>query len=68
MPASLAQTVADAKAELFAEKPKMATRASSGKALDVLTSVMPELLGGSADLTGSNKTKTKAMEIVAPGA
>ncbi|MEC7521120.1 MAG: transketolase [Myxococcota bacterium] len=68
VPASLAQTVADAKAKLFAEKPKMATRASSGKALDVLTSVMPELLGGSADLTGSNKTKTKAMEIVAPGA
>ena len=34
----------------------MATRAASGKVLNVLASTLPELLGGSADLAGSNKT------------
>lgn len=34
----------------------MATRASSGKTLSALAPVLPELIGGSADLTGSNKT------------
>ncbi len=34
----------------------MATRASSGKVLNAMASVIPELIGGSADLTGSNKT------------
>jgi transketolase len=34
----------------------MATRASSGKTLNALAPVLPELIGGSADLTGSNKT------------
>jgi transketolase len=35
----------------------MATRASSGKVLDVLSAKLPELVGGSADLTPSNNTK-----------
>jgi transketolase len=35
----------------------MATRASSGKVLNAVASVLPEMIGGSADLTGSNKTK-----------
>ena len=39
---------------------KWATRKSSGEALEVLTEVIPELVGGSADLTGSNNTLTKA--------
>ena len=37
----------------------MATRASSGKVLDVLSTRLPELVGGSADLTPSNNTKFK---------
>jgi transketolase len=37
----------------------MATRASSGKTLNALAPVLPELIGGSADLTGSNKTDIK---------
>ncbi len=37
----------------------MATRASSGKALNALAANLPELIGGSADLTGSNKTDIK---------
>ncbi len=46
------------------EKPKLATRASSGKVLDVLTQAVPELVGGSADLTGSNNTKAKDAQAV----
>lgn len=42
------------------EKP-LATRAASGKALDLLASRMPELLGGSADLTPSNNTQAQGM-------
>lgn len=39
-----------------ASKGSMATRAASGKVLDALADVMPELWGGSADLAGSNNT------------
>jgi transketolase len=49
---------ADYKAKVAAEKPKMATRKSSEAALGVLTQDVPALIGGSADLTGSNNTKT----------
>ena len=38
--------------------PKMATRAASEKVLGVVNPLMPETVGGSADLTGSNNTKT----------
>jgi transketolase len=40
-----------------ADEKGMATRKSSGKVLDALSEKMPELLGGSADLTPSNNTK-----------
>jgi len=46
------------KAQLAAELPKAATRKSSEMALGPLTEAFPELIGGSADLTGSNNTKT----------
>lgn len=39
----------------------MATRAASGKVLDAIADTLPELMGGSADLTPSNKTKAKGM-------
>ncbi|MFM2042890.1 MAG: transketolase [Pseudomonadota bacterium] len=41
--------------------PKIATRQSSGNALDVLVPLVPEMMGGSADLTGSNNTRVKAV-------
>ena len=47
------------KKALAESKPNEATRKSSANALQVLTAVIPELIGGSADLTGSNNTKTK---------
>jgi transketolase len=51
--------------EKFAAKPEeLATRVASERALDALTTAMPEMVGGSADLTGSNNTKTKAMKVM----
>ncbi|MBC8338427.1 MAG: transketolase [Alphaproteobacteria bacterium] len=46
------------------EAPGWATRVASGKALDVLTAAIPEMVGGSADLTGSVNTKTAVTEAV----
>ena len=45
----------------------MATRKSSEKILNVLTKKIPELIGGSADLAGSNNTKTSNHKIIKPG-
>ena len=45
---------------LVSNPPKVATRKASEMALEVLTAAIPDLLGGSADLTGSNNTKTKS--------
>ncbi|MFA9201557.1 MAG: transketolase [Cypionkella sp.] len=47
-------------AGLLAEPKKVATRKASEMALEVLTARLPAMIGGSADLTGSNNTKTKA--------
>ncbi|HVE20594.1 MAG TPA: transketolase [Acidocella sp.] len=49
------------KAALAEQKPKLATRQASQKALEVLAPAIPELVGGSADLTGSNLTLVKGM-------
>ncbi|WP_332653388.1 transketolase [Brevundimonas sp.] len=55
----------DAKiAELVESKPAQATRQSSGAALDELFAAVPELIGGSADLTGSNNTFVKGTPIL----
>ncbi len=52
----------------YAEKPvTVATRKASELALDVINAVLPETIGGSADLTPSNNTKTKGLENVGPG-
>ncbi len=47
-------------ASLVANPAKVATRKASEMALEALTAAIPELVGGSADLTGSNNTKTKS--------
>jgi transketolase len=49
------------------EKPKLATRQSSQKTLELINKIIPNTLGGSADLTGSNLTKTSEMKTVLPG-
>ena len=50
-------------ASLVVTPPKVATRKSSEMALDALVPALPELLGGSADLTGSNNTKAKVQPL-----
>jgi transketolase len=56
----------DYKATLAEQKPKLATRQASQKALEILIPVIPELTGGSADLTGSNLTLVKGMAGITP--
>jgi transketolase len=51
----------------FDASKKQATRAASGKVLETLIPRIPTLVGGSADLTPSNKTKVGEMKRVAPG-
>jgi transketolase len=48
--------------ELIANPPTVATRKSSEMALEKINAAIPSTIGGSADLTGSNNTKTKGME------
>ena len=52
--------IAAIKAEFAAAPPKLATRQSSQKVLEKLVPVLPALIGGSADLTGSNSTPHQA--------
>ena len=47
---------------LLASPPKVATRKASEMALEEINAAIPGTIGGSADLTGSNNTKTKAMQ------
>ena len=48
------------KDELVTDAPKQATRVSSGNALKILTESLTDMISGSADLQGSNKTRTPA--------
>jgi transketolase len=66
-PAALAKAVEDLKNRLAAEPQTVATRKASEMALEAITAAMPELVLGSADLTPSNNTKTKAAQPVQPG-
>jgi transketolase len=50
--------------QLLADRTKVASRKASEMALGPLTEVFPELIGGSADLTGSNNTKTSATKAL----
>jgi transketolase len=51
--------------EMFSAEPKeIATRAASELALGTLVPALPELIGGSADLTGSNNTRAKGMSVL----
>lgn len=55
------------KKALFEAKPKVATRKASQDVINVLARAIPELVGGSADLTGSNLTKADTQAPVKPG-
>jgi transketolase len=60
----LARTVTGLKQKLAQEPKEIATRAASELALDALTASLPEMIGGSADLTGSNNTRAKGMKVL----
>ncbi len=57
-PKKLSATIKAFKKQMTEAAPKLATRSSSEKVLEVLNPILPETVGGSADLTGSNNTKT----------
>ncbi|ETD91924.1 transketolase [Rhodobacter capsulatus] len=65
---ALPAAIAAYKARLSADKPKVATRKASEMALEVVNATLPQSVGGSADLTGSNLTRSKGMVSVKPGA
>jgi transketolase len=62
-PKKLSATVKAFKKQMSESAPKLATRASSEKVLEILNPILPETVGGSADLTGSNNTKTSDLGV-----
>jgi transketolase len=65
LPDGWSDAISAFKSTLAETKPKLATRQSSQKTLEILVPAIPELTGGSADLTGSNLTLVKSMGAVA---
>ena len=63
---SLTNSIEKIKNDYFENPKPIATRKSSEIFLDI-TSKLPNLIGGSADLAGSNNTKTKNHKIITPG-
>ncbi|WP_341811599.1 transketolase [Wolbachia endosymbiont (group A) of Oxytorus armatus] len=64
LPDNIAGVLADLKKQICELMPNEATRSSFGRVMELLTESMPELIGGSADLTGSNCTKYKHMQVI----
>ncbi|MDA7430152.1 transketolase [Primorskyibacter aestuariivivens] len=62
-PKKLSATIKALKKQISDEGPKVATRKSSEMVLEVINPIMPETVGGSADLTGSNNTKAGDMGV-----
>ncbi len=52
------------KTKYFESKPSMATRQCSSAAIESISSILPQLIGGSADLSGSNNTKTNNSKVI----
>ncbi len=67
LPSDLAPAMRNYKDGLVADPQPLATRNASQNVLEVINKVMPETIGGSADLTGSNNTKTKDLKLFTAG-
>jgi len=67
VPAKLSARIKALKKQISAEAPKLATRKSSELVLEVVNPIMPETVGGSADLSGSNNTRTGDMTVFDEG-
>jgi len=66
LPNNFDQFIEEKKKEFFQLKPEIASRQSSANVIEEITKNLPELIGGSADLSGSNNTKTKYSSIIKP--
>ena len=66
LPKNLGQTINVYKEKLAQEAPEIATRKAGEAALNVIAPAVPELITGSADLTGSNNTKVEATREITP--
>ena len=60
----LDKILGDEKLKFFQTKPKMATRQCSSSVINSISGALPELIGGSADLSGSNNTKTEGSKVI----
>ena len=64
LPAGVEEAILKLKKELVENPKAMASRSASEVALNAITPIVPEMIGGSADLTGSNNTKAKQYKPV----
>ncbi|KGB27500.1 transketolase [Candidatus Liberibacter solanacearum] len=64
LPDCFDNTIMQLKKKIGESKPEVATRKSSEMVLEVINDCLPEIIGGSADLTGSNGTKTSQMKSI----
>ncbi|MDP9137393.1 MAG: transketolase, partial [Pseudomonadota bacterium] len=62
LPTALDEALRDYKTELSKAPGAVATRNASQNTLEIINAVVPETIGGSADLTGSNNTQTKGLK------
>jgi transketolase len=60
----LEKLIEEKKTKYFESKPSLATRQCSMAAIESISTVLPQLIGGSADLSGSNNTKTDNSKII----
>jgi len=66
LPQDIDEIIKEEKRRFFDIKQNIASRQSSASVLETITKNLPELIGGSADLSGSNNTKTKYSNIIKP--
>ena len=64
LPTKVSSTLAAFKKELIKDPISVATRQSSEMVINRISHLIPEFIGGSADLTGSNNTKAKEAQII----
>ncbi len=64
LPESFAKKLNQFKQKVFLDRAEQATRVSSNQTLEFLTKELPELIGGSADLSGSVLTKTSSTKSI----
>ena len=61
---NLGSLVNNEKKKYFDAKPNLATRQCSMASIESISAILPQLIGGSADLSGSNNTKTKNSKVI----